>query len=88
MKVWSTILPFLAVLLFSLVRYVVESIKSCSEQSFEVKSYKKRKMVETVYENVDLKRERSHCSFDKEEITNLIDGGKEKTKERRDIGKI
>ena len=41
-----------------------------------------------VYENFDLKRERSQCSFDKEEITNLIDGGKEKTKERRDLGMI
>jgi acyl-CoA oxidase len=40
-----------------------------------------------VYENPDLKRERSQCLFDKEEITNLIDGGKEKTKERRDLGK-
>ncbi|XP_046436827.1 probable peroxisomal acyl-coenzyme A oxidase 1 [Daphnia pulex] len=42
-------------------------------------------MVGVVYENLDLKRERSRCSFDKEEITNLIDGGKEKTQERRDL---
>jgi hypothetical protein len=45
-------------------------------------------MVGVVYENLDLKRERSRCSFDKEEITNLIDGGKEKTQERRDLGEI
>lgn len=37
-------------------------------------------------ENPDLKKERSTCMFDKEEITNLIDGDPEKTKERRDLG--
>lgn len=39
------------------------------------------------YENLDLKRERQNCDFVKEEITNLIDGGVEKTKYRREIGK-
>lgn len=35
----------------------------------------------------DLKKERSKCSFNKEEITNLIDGGKDKTLQRRKIEK-
>ncbi len=39
------------------------------------------------YENPDLKKERLNCPFDKEEITNFIDGGIEKTKERRELGK-
>lgn len=43
-------------------------------------------MPEIKYENPDLRRERSGCQFDKEEITNLIDGGVEKTKERRELG--
>lgn len=38
------------------------------------------------YENPDLKRERQNCPFNKEEITNLIDGGPAKTKERRELG--
>lgn len=38
------------------------------------------------YENPDLKRERQNCSFDKEEITSFIDGGKERTKDRRELG--
>ena len=40
-----------------------------------------------MYENLDLKRERQNCPFDKEEITNLIDGGADKTDERRQLGK-
>ena len=40
------------------------------------------------YENPDLKRERANCSFNKEEITHLIDGGPEKTKERKELGKF
>lgn len=39
-----------------------------------------------LYENPDLKRERQHCSFDKEEITHLFDGGAQKTKNRRELG--
>ena len=42
----------------------------------------------SLYENPDLKRERQSCHFDKEEITHLIDGGVEKTKYRRELGKI
>jgi len=38
------------------------------------------------YENADLKRERQTCSFDKEEMTNIIDGGADKTAERRELG--
>ncbi|XP_042211127.1 peroxisomal acyl-coenzyme A oxidase 1-like isoform X2 [Homarus americanus] len=34
---------------------------------------------------LDLKRERAKCSFNKEEITNLLDGGVEKTANRRQI---
>ncbi|XP_067010660.2 acyl-coenzyme A oxidase 1 [Anabrus simplex] len=34
--------------------------------------------------NEDLKRERSKCSFDPEELTNLLDGGPDKTEERRE----
>ncbi len=41
-----------------------------------------------LYENPDLKRERQHCSFDKEEITNLFDGDAQKTKNRRELGII
>ena len=39
-------------------------------------------------ENPDLKKERAKCSFSREEITNLIDGGPNKTQRRRDIGKL
>ncbi|XP_028156323.1 probable peroxisomal acyl-coenzyme A oxidase 1 [Ostrinia furnacalis] len=35
--------------------------------------------------NADLVKERSKCSFDLEELTNLIDGGKKKTKQRRQM---
>lgn len=44
------------------------------------------KMSVAPYENPDLKRERQNCPFDREEITNLIDGGVEETKERRELG--
>jgi hypothetical protein len=37
------------------------------------------------YENPDLKKERQNCPFNKEEI-NLLDGGKEKTAERKQLG--
>nr|CAH0099019.1 unnamed protein product [Daphnia galeata] len=37
------------------------------------------------YENPDLKKERQNCPFNKEEITNLLDGGKEKTAERKQL---
>lgn len=43
-------------------------------------------MTETIYENPDLKNERLNLHFNKEEITNLIDGGADKTKERRELG--
>ena len=43
-------------------------------------------MSKPLYENPDLKRERKNCHFNKEEITNLIDGGIEKTKYRRELG--
>lgn len=33
----------------------------------------------------DLARERENCPFSQEEITNLIDGGPEKTAERREL---
>nr|XP_053657365.1 peroxisomal acyl-coenzyme A oxidase 1-like [Cherax quadricarinatus] len=36
----------------------------------------------------DLNKERLKCSFNKEEITNLIDGGKEKTASRRKIEEL
>ena len=42
----------------------------------------------TAYENADLKRERQSCSFNKEEITNLLDGGADKTIERRELGML
>lgn len=38
------------------------------------------------YENPDLKRERQNCPFIQEEITNLLDGGKDKTAERKQLG--
>lgn len=38
------------------------------------------------YENADLKKERQTCSFDKEEMTNILDGGADKTAERRELG--
>ena len=45
-------------------------------------------MSKEIYENPDLKKERQNCPFSKEEITNLLDGGKEKTAERRQLGKL
>ena len=38
------------------------------------------------YENADLKKERKTCSFDIEEMTNILDGGADKTAERRELG--
>lgn len=35
--------------------------------------------------NPELVRERANCPFNKEEITNLLDGGPEATEERRKI---
>ena len=43
-------------------------------------------MSKEIYENPDLKKERQNCPFNKEEITNLCDGGVEKTEERRQLG--
>ena len=40
-----------------------------------------------LYQNPDLKRERENCVFNKEEITNLLDGGATKTAERKALGK-
>lgn len=45
-------------------------------------------MAISVYENPDLKKERQSCHFDKDEITNLIDGSAEKTKYRRELGEF
>lgn len=42
-------------------------------------------MTKEIYENPDLKKERQNCPFNKEEITNFLDGGKEKTTERRQL---
>ncbi|XP_042883920.1 peroxisomal acyl-coenzyme A oxidase 1-like [Penaeus japonicus] len=36
----------------------------------------------------ELQKERERCCFDKEELTNLIDGGKEKTADRREFEKM
>jgi acyl-CoA oxidase len=37
--------------------------------------------------NEDLLRERAKCTFDTTELTNFIDGGKQGTAERRELGK-
>lgn len=37
--------------------------------------------------NEDLAKERLKCNFDLEEVTNILDGGKENTIKRRKIGK-
>lgn len=37
--------------------------------------------------NPDIARERSKASFKVEELTNILDGGKEKTHRRRYLGK-
>lgn len=37
-------------------------------------------------ENEDLKKERRYCSFDRSEITHLIDGSPKKTQQRRQLG--
>lgn len=36
--------------------------------------------------NEDLQRERDKGTFNPEELTNLIDGGADKTEERRELG--
>lgn len=36
--------------------------------------------------NDDLRKERTMCTFNLEELTNLLDDGVEKTKQRREIG--
>lgn len=38
--------------------------------------------------NPDLLKERERCTFDPSEITYILDGGAEKTEERRKTGKI
>jgi len=40
------------------------------------------------YCNADLKRERANCPFNKEEITWLLDGGKEQTEMRHKLGEL
>lgn len=37
--------------------------------------------------NEDIERERKKCSFDPLELTHLLDGGPEKTRERKERGK-
>lgn len=37
--------------------------------------------------NPDLQRERDRGNFNVEELTNLLDGGPDKTQERRELGK-
>lgn len=37
--------------------------------------------------NDDLLKERAKCTFNVEELTTFMDGGPQKTKERRDSGK-
>lgn len=34
----------------------------------------------------DLVRERKKCTFDVQELVHLIDGGKDRTKERKEVG--
>jgi acyl-CoA oxidase len=38
--------------------------------------------------NPDLAKERANCPFSKEELTNIIDGGPDKTAERRRVEKM
>ena len=38
--------------------------------------------------NPDLAKERAHCPFSKEEMTHLMDGGQDKTAERRTVQKL
>lgn len=38
--------------------------------------------------NPDIKRERQNATFDVEKLTNILDGGPEKTKRRREIGEF
>lgn len=43
-------------------------------------------MAEEQYCNPDLKKERANCPFNREEITILLDGSKQKTEDRRQLG--
>lgn len=38
--------------------------------------------------NPDITRERENATFDVEKLTHILDGGIEKTKRRREIGKV
>lgn len=38
--------------------------------------------------NEDLDKERKKCTFNTLELTNLLDGGPEKTRERKELGKL
>lgn len=38
--------------------------------------------------NADLAKERQNATFDVEKLTYILDGGPEKTKRRREIGKF
>ncbi len=38
--------------------------------------------------NPDIMKERQNATFDVEKLTNILDGGPEKTKRRREIGKF
>lgn len=44
-------------------------------------------MTNTKRVNADLQKERDNCTFNVIELTNLIDGGIEKTAERKNRGK-
>jgi hypothetical protein len=45
------------------------------------------KKTDNVKCNEDIERERKKCSFDPLELTHLLDGGPEKTRERKERGK-
>jgi len=69
------------------IESVILAIVCC--QYFKLFAFTTYKMAVglSLYENPDLKRERLSCHFDKDEITYLIDGGVDKTKYRRELGK-
>ena len=64
----------------------IKSLHLFTIGGLKLKTVEKMPVIEP-YENPDLKRERATCSFDRLEITNLLDGGPDKTKDRIELGK-
>ncbi len=66
-----------------LKRYTTTSIKAHQAEGTSSRRKSKR-----IVMNPDISRERENASFNPDILTNILDGGAEKTRRRREIGKL